>query len=190
MQNPKTYLINRILKFRRKRFLKFARSSNFEDQLPREDSQENQRKGIEFEAFVVQRFDPTYFTLVEWRSDKNVNGIFPLMSKFPDLEFYFESQSECCHFAIECKWREHFYKERIWLDQFQLDNYNHYQQVTGYQTFVLLGVGNLPSSPTHVYILRLSDIKTHKLHENYIEKYRRHHPHDSFFLDCKSGELR
>lgn len=152
MQNPKTYLINRILEFRRKSFRKFARTSNSDDRLPPKDSQENQRKGTEFEAFVVQRFDRTYFTLVEWRSDKNVNGIFPLMSKFPDLEFYFESQTECCQFAIECKWREHFYKERIWLDQFQLDNYNHYQLVTGYQTFILLGVGNIPSlPPTYIY---------------------------------------
>lgn len=190
MQNPKSYLINRILEFRRKSFRKFARKSNFEDRLPREDSEENQRKGTEFEAFVVQRFDRTYFTLVEWRSDKNIDGIFPLMSKFPDLEFYFESQTECRQFAIECKWREHFYEDSILLNQFQLENYNHYQQVTGYQTFVLLGVGNIPSSPTHVYILRLSDIKTHKLHENDIEKYRRKHPHDSFFLDYKKGELR
>ena len=190
MQNPKTYLINRILEFRRKSSRKFARRSDFNGRLPSDDFEESQRKGTEFEAFVVQRFDPTYFTLVEWRSDKSINGIFPLMSKFPDLEFYFESQTECCQFAIECKWREHFYEDRVWLDTFQLENYNHYQQVTGYPTFVLLGVGNIPSSPTHVYILPLSEIKTHKLHENDIEKYRRQHPHDSFFLDCKKGELR
>jgi hypothetical protein len=190
MQNPKSHLIKRILKFRRKSSRRIVSAPRYQNRVPWEDSQENHKKGIEFEKFVVQRFDRTYFTLIEWRSDKNVNGIFPIMSKFPDLEFYFESQTESCHFAIECKWREHFHEEQIWLDTFHLENYNHYQEVTGYRTFVLLGLGNVPSSPVHVYILRLADIKTHKLHENDIEKYRRHHPHDSFFLDCKRGELR
>jgi len=169
-----------------------AFNASLSEPTPRDEqySEENRKKGTDFEAFIVQRFDPTYFTLVEWRSDKSVNGIFPVMSKFPDLEFYFESQTESCQFAIECKWKEHFYRDGITLDRFQLENYRHYQEVTGYPTFILLGIGNIPTSPAHLYILPLWDIRSHTLHEFDIEIYRRDNPHDSFFLDCKRGELR
>jgi hypothetical protein len=148
------------------------------------------QKGTEFETYVVRRFDPEYFTLIEWRSDKSVDDIFPLMSKFPDLEFYFESNSESKYFAIECKWRETFTKERIYLDGFQVENYRHYQSVTGNLTFVVLGVGNIPSNPNQVYTIPLDEIETDVLHEFEIDIYRRDNPKDNFFLNCRSGILR
>ena len=190
MENAKKQLIRRILELRRKTSRKITATFKYNAPIPREDSNENQLKGTEFERFVVQRFDRTYFTLVEWRSDKHVDGIFPVMSKFPDLEFYYESQSESCHFAIECKWREHLYEDCISLDEHQLENYKHYQEMTGNPTYLVFGLGNTPGFPKHVYIFRLSDIKGCKMHDFEIEKYRRHRPHDSFYLNCGNGQLR
>ena len=162
-------------------------------QIPNQTSPEtnknNQEKGLEFEKFVVQRFDQDYFTLVEWRSDKNVGGIFPLMSKFPDLEFYYESKTDFFQFAVECKWREHFYRDCVEIDKYQIENYQHYEKVTGYRTFLVIGIGNVPISPMHLYIIPLSEIKNNKMHEFEMEVYRRKNPLESFFLDCKHQRL-
>src|ERR1700735_4916610 len=133
MENYKIQLLERILQFRRKNILRI-RSQYIEPQSQEQDKKielKNQEKGTEFEKFVVRLFNPEYFHLIEWRSDKSVDDIFPLMSKFPDLEFYFESKTESFHFAVECKWREHFYKDCIELNKFHLENYRHYQEVTG-----------------------------------------------------------
>ena len=70
----------------------------------------DERKGYLFEQFVVTLFDREYFTLLEWRSDKCIDGIFPLTCQFPDLEFYFHSQSETLHFAVESQMASIFYQ--------------------------------------------------------------------------------
>lgn len=190
MENVKNQLIRSILEFRRKTSRIISSTPKYDYQNSRESFDEKQKKGTEFERFVVQRFDRTYFTLVEWRSDKNVDGIFPIMSKFPDLEFYFETQTESCHLAIECKWREYLHEDCISFNESHLEYYKHYQAITGYPTYIVFGLGNVPSFPKHVYIFRLSDIKGDKLHDFEIEKYRRHRPHDSFFFNCEKGQLR
>ena len=73
------------------------------------------------------------------------------MSKFPDLELCFDLNPY--HFAVECKWREYFYKGCIMLDKFQLENYRHYQEVTGNPTFIIIGIGDKPIAPTQIYIV-------------------------------------
>jgi hypothetical protein len=192
MKDPKKHLIDRILSFRKQKRIYpgvmplNARSDNkhYENNSP------SAKKGSEFEAFVVSRFDPELFTLIEWRSDKNTDGIFPLMSKFPDLEFYFESKSENKLFAIECKWRENFLEGKIILNKFHIENYKHYEAVTGNLTFIVIGVGNTPSSPNQVYIIPLKDIDNNILHEFNMGVYRRANPGGMFFLNCASNTLK
>ena len=151
---------------------------------------ENHRKGVAFEKYIVDLFNSDYFTLIEWRSDKKTTeGIFTLMSIFPDLEFYYEAQTESLQFAVECKWREHFYRESITLKEEQLRNYRHYEQVTGNPTFVVVGVGNTPEAPANLYIIPLSDIDCNKLHEFSMRLYLRADPRSNFFLDCKTPRL-
>jgi hypothetical protein len=72
-----------------------------------DDYEENNGKGDAFEQFVVKNFDKAYFTLQEWRSDKYVDGIYPVSNHFPDLEviFTFKSKGFREAFAVECKWR-------------------------------------------------------------------------------------
>jgi hypothetical protein len=148
------------------------------------------KKGTAFESFIVRRFDPEYFNLIEWRSDKTVDGIFPAMSKYPDLEFQFKLQAKKINFAIECKWRRGFRNEKIVLDSNQIDNYKYYQEETGNPTYLVLGIGNSPSYPVQVYIIPIGNIDSNILHEFEIEIFRRENPHDNFFLHWDSKSLR
>jgi hypothetical protein len=152
-------------------------------------NEESVAKGTEFEKFIVQRFDPSYFTLIEWRSAKSVNNVFPIMSKFPDLELYYQSGLEESFIAIECKWREYFKKEQVCLDKFHLENYRHYESVTGIDTYLVLGIGNTPSFPNAVYIIPLKEIANEVLHEFAIHNYLRKFPHHNFFFNCSLKKL-
>jgi hypothetical protein len=191
MENPKKLLVDRILHFRRHRklFKDFTVNISSNTQSKSQIDEESKRKGDEFEKFVVKRFDPLYFTLIEWRSDKAVDNIFPLMSKFPDLEFFYQSEYEEKFIAVECKWREHFKREKIWLDKFHLENYRHYESVTGIDTFLVLGVGNTPSFPNKVYAIPLKEISHETLHEFELGIHHRKNPHHNFFLNCSLGRL-
>lgn len=128
-KDPKKQLVEQVLSYRKHLRQRYMQSSQFQvnHKKTKSASKISLQKGTEFESFVVRRFDPKYFTLIEWRSDKAVDEIFPLMSKFPDLEFYFESGSERNYFAVECKWRENFLEEKLYLDKYQIENYRHYQ---------------------------------------------------------------
>jgi hypothetical protein len=192
MGNPKTDLIDRILNFRKKRRID---NSAITSKSPiykqyQQASSESFKKGTEFEAFVVRRFDRDYFTLIEWRSDKCVDGIFPIMSKFPDLEFYFESKTQTKYFAVECKWRETLSNDCLLLDKFHIENYKHYESATGNLTFLVIGIGNTPTNPNQVYTIPLREITTERIHDFNLQVYRRENSHDNFFLNCDAGYLR
>lgn len=148
------------------------------------------QKGLEFEQFVVQLFDREYFQLLEWRSDKSINGISPFMSRFPDLEFYFKLKPESFHFAVECKWKEYFYKDCFEIDPQKLNNYREYETVTQIPVFLVLGIGNKPGHPSEIYSVPLQEIKEPKLHSMTLKPYLRPNPYNQFFLDCKKYILR
>ena len=39
---------------------------------------ESYAKGLAFEEFIVKRFDTNFFTVKEWRGDKQVDGVYAL----------------------------------------------------------------------------------------------------------------
>lgn len=192
MESSKLHLINRILKSRKRSFANFRNIPGFSrsSQPGSVTSLSNLDKGTEFEKFVVSRLNDKYFNLIEWRSDKRINGISALMNKLPDLEFYFESNANHLQFAVECKWREYIHNYCFEFNEPHLKIYRNYQDLTGYPTFIIIGIGNTPNSPNEVYIIPLSEIKENKLHEFEMQIYKRTHRHDNFFLDCKSQRLK
>jgi len=189
MENFKRRIVRKTLKER-----KLRHSQKGETPLdvtsPSKFNEESLKKGIAFEKFVVKRFDPAFFTLIDWRSDKTVSGIFPVMNHFPDLELYYESTYESKYFAIECKWREDFSHGIIELKKEQIEHYRYYEKMTKDITYIVLGVGNEPSYPNEVYIIPLKEITDGVLHEMSIEIFRRPNPYLNFFLECRNDILR
>jgi hypothetical protein len=182
MENYKQLLIDRVLSYKRTRILYQKRGPEYHK--PKNYCQDGLLKGLEFEKFVVRTFSPKHFTLVEWRSDKAVEGMYPLMNRFPDLELYFESDTEPTLFAVECKWRELADVDGVALDPYQLENYRYYQEVTGHPTFIVLGIGNTPGNPNEVYSIPLSDINDPVINHFMMNVHRRFNSHGNFFLNC------
>jgi hypothetical protein len=187
MLTPKHDLVSHLLhsKLRAKRHLhsfvipkKSDRSNEFK---------ESEVKGYEFEKFVVSLFDNEYFNLLEWRSVKFHDGVFPLSCQFPDLEFFFQSTSKILHFAIECKWRQGFYKNTVnWTKESQLETYRQFETISQIPVFVMLGIGGVPNKPNEVYCIPLKEIDGTRLNSMGLKIFECIADQRSGFEDCDS----
>lgn len=150
--------------------------------------EENKQKGDDFEKFVVQQFDSKYFTLLEWRSDKYVNGVYAVSNLFPDLEINYKSGNIDDSFAVECKWRKNYTNEIQWADNYQLANYKKYSKEMRMQVFVILGVAGSPKDPGKIFIIPLSDLEKSTISKEVLSKYEKQNK-SPFFWNVKDKQL-
>lgn len=163
------------------------------DNIKQESFDENKAKGDAFERFVVKNFDPKYFTLQEWRSDKYVDGIYPVSNHFPDLEVFFDFKSKGIRqlFAIECKWRKSYYKNSIeWARDYQIRNYKEYADTIKIPVFVVIGVAGKPENPQELFIVPLQKMENCTISKNDLMKYKKNSEDNRFFWDYNKTELR
>lgn len=121
---------------------------------------EQWRKGYVFEKWVVTRFDPTYFDLVEWGSDKAVNARRPRTAGNPDLTFEYPFLGiATSRIAVECKWRE-FFPYDVILTPEQIANYQRFRDETEIPVFVVLGTGGSPDDPGKIFVIPLERFAT------------------------------
>lgn len=153
----------------------------------------NKAKGDAFEKFIVRKFDKSFFTIQEWRSDKSVDGVYAISNHFPDLEVKFENQEENIvdRFAIECKWRQQFYNGTIrWAEDYQVRNYKDYQIKLGIPVFVTIGVGGLPTAPNELYIIPLNFLESNTVSKDELQPFKRILMEEKFYWDEKTKQLR
>ena len=155
---------------------------------------ENKIKGDDFEKWVVKKFNPAFFEITEWRSDKFVDGIYPKSSRFPDFEICFNLRSKQTNikhcFALECKWRNDFFRNGIeWARPYQIKNYREFATSHDLTVFVILGVGGSPLKPEYVFIIPLNQINSHFLSSSFLEKYCIKESFSEFFYDHKNRNL-
>lgn len=152
---------------------------------------ENMAKGLAFERWVVDRFDPAFFDLLQWQSDKYAAGIFPSPNRDPDLVYRFTQDAKSTYFALECKWRQEEMNDTIhWTNKAQLERYHQFRQKTGLKLFIMLGLGGYPSSPASLYIVPFDEISDRL--DVPIASLRKHERNDlnaGFFLDTEKGIL-
>lgn len=121
-------------------------------------------KGDRFEEWVVcnsqiYKSDTpfAYWRLIDWRSDKFVDGYFPQSSKDPDLllECIYEGEITSYRYgeriAVECKWRE---KRSFYLDKERIYDYESYLQRSSIDNlFYVFGFGWKEDAPEEVYVI-------------------------------------
>jgi len=114
-------------------------------------------KGVCFEKFVVRLFQPSVFTLLEWRGDKNVDGIAPLSCKNPDLVLCHEMNDSKTFLAVECKYRSNL-RDGFILEGPQYDNYEAFLKKTHIPVNLVVGIGGLAEKPYEVFVIPLKDV--------------------------------
>lgn len=119
----------------------------------------DKEKGNDFEKYIVQKFAKQYFKILEWAGDKYVEGRFAQTTLEPDLKLQFKYKNIQIDFAVECKYRSHFYKNGIeWASEKQLNSYQKFSVQKEQPVFIIIGVGGVASAPDELYLVRLSDI--------------------------------
>lgn len=155
------------------------------------EQKDSYAKGFEFEKFVVHKFNRKYFTVINWRGDKGSNGIYAQSNAYPDLEMQFKHKDHCDCFAIECKFRQSLTnKNTITIAQdYQLENYRHFEREKKMIVFVVIGLGGTPSSPEEIFLIPLSKIKQSEI--NYVDliPFKRI-AGSNFFWNVDEGKLK
>ncbi len=151
----------------------------------------NEKNGLDFEKFVVQKFNKKYFTTEEWTGDKFVNGHYSETSQNPDMVMNFRIQQESYHFAVECKWRKEYYKNGLeFSSEAQLERYRKFQSQRDIPVFILIGLGGTGADPLSLYILPLKDINSSFITKQDLKKYQMNHLAGNFFYEYEIENLK
>lgn len=115
-------------------------------------------KGYEFEKFVVGNIcsdrQDTPFSVISWRGDKGVNGIFATEDTKPDLRVRCNKFIPYRDFYLECKYRSSIISLSL-LKRGQLYRHADISKTDKILAFMIVGLGGTPSSPKHLYIVPL-----------------------------------
>lgn len=151
---------------------------------------ESERKGAEFEKYIVHKFDRKYFTILEWRSDKYYDGFYAESNLNPDLELEYNSFDSKRTFSVECKFRQYIYKGGITIAKHnQLTHYRDYEIKKNLKVFIALGVGGTPSTPKEIFVVPLSKIDNNFISYEKLKPFKKA-ASSQFFYDTKKEILR
>lgn len=149
------------------------------------------QKGDAFEQYIIRCFTDKYFKVIDWRSDKGIDGRYPESNKHPDLVFSFKAATSEGEFAVECKYRqkvdEEGYVELCYSEQ--LSRYKEFARKSKMPVFIALGVGGTPDYPDDVYVIPLGNVIHHKMDFYEIKKFKKYSGR-AFFFDANDGRLR
>ena len=156
------------------------------------ETKTDKQKGDDFEKYVVQKFSKSYFSVLEWASDKHVNGTYPKSNTHPDLTLKFKFKDTDIDFAVECKYRSDYYKNGVeWCTERQLSNYQAFAKEKGIKVFVVVGIGGVATAPEELYIIPLTEIKAIFLDKAFLGKYKKDNFKDkNLFFDYEKEVLK
>lgn len=147
----------------------------------------NVLKGRKFEELIVQKFDPSYFKLLDWRGDKYVNGIYAKSTNDPDLVYEFAYNDFTRKFAVECKWRKSFYKNTVEFKESQFLKYKKFEQEHKMQVYLAIGIDGDPENPKELYLIPLSKVGSQRIDRRELSKHYKNTP--NFFYHRDKLEL-
>ena len=150
----------------------------------------NEKNGLDFEKFIVQKFNTEIFKIKEWAGDKFVKGVYAENTQHPDLLMQFTGYKQSLEFAVECKWRQKPYMKGIeFSTPEQLKRYKDYAKKKNVLVYMALGLGGKGGSPEKLYIVPLKDISEPFILLTELKKYEKN-VGANFFFDYKKGDLK
>lgn len=150
----------------------------------------NAKAGLDFEKFIVQKFNPQYFKIKNWASDKYVEGVYAETNLHPDLQLELTLGKNKFPLAVECKWRSKRESEFIkFAENYQLERYQKFERDNGVPVFIVLGIGGKPSNPEELYVIPVNHFKKAVQHKSSLTTFRKKLDND-FFFDEKTSILK
>ena len=76
--------------------------------------------------------------------------------------------------GVECKFRSSHAMGRIsWAKEYQMKKYGRFKEESGYQLFIVIGLGGTPEKPDHMYCIPLAQATHNRLDAGSFKRYRR-----------------
>lgn len=148
------------------------------------------KNGLDFEKFIVQKFNKELYKIKEWAGDKYVNGVYAETTQHPDLLIEFIGYGKNIMFAVECKWRQNSVNNGILFSTVeQLNRYRAYEKDKKAPVFMAIGLGAKGAKPAKLYIVPLKDISKPFMYLNQLKKYEKN-VDKNFFFDYNEKILR
>lgn len=144
-------------------------------------------KGKRFEQFVIDKFDPNYFTIVEQtHSWKTNEGRFVESTLNPDYILRYKPSRE--EFAVECKYRSRLNQDGMLecCKPHQFQRYMEFMQKRKIPVYIVVGLGGIDDDPDDLYVIPLQDMKYPALYKNVFMSFSKN-PNNNFFW--KNGKL-
>jgi hypothetical protein len=152
-----------------------------------DEENDNYEKGLTFEKYVFDLFNPTYYSIEEWTrdvSDKRA-GRTVESDKNPDLLIRYKPKAE--RFAVECKFRSNYVSSQkinknviAWSYPEQIQRYQEFSKKKGIPVFVVIGMKGSPDNPEYMYCIPLEEASYPEIFPSVFGKYRRQ-PGKPFF---------
>ena len=142
---------------------------------------QNKKAGLDFEKFVVKKFNRRHFDITEWTGDKYVEGRFSKANYHPDLLMKRKSDSVSERFSIECKWKRRFAKEIIIASESQIVRYRQYETKMKVPVFIALGLGGTGDNPKEFYIIPLKEMSSNTIPMTLLKRYEKNVARDLSF---------
>jgi hypothetical protein len=147
-----------------------------------------EEKGRRFEEFVISKFDPNYFTIVEkthsWKTNEKR---FIESSNNPDYILRYNLSGE--EFAVECKYRSRLNQDGMLecCKPYQFQRYKKFMREMHFPVFIVVGLGGSDDNPDDLYVIPLQDMKYNMLYKSAFMPFSKN-PKNNFFW--KNGKLR
>ena len=148
--------------------------------------------GLDFEEFVVERFDPGHFRILKWSKKYGGGDSAAGTDPAPDLEYQALVHRQTIPFAIECAWRPGFTDGAIPLSGIQLCyQYRKTGSDKNIPVFLIIGIGGTQAEPAECFIVPMELIQPHStvLSREFLEPFRRQQAGSVLFLDTKQMKL-
>ena len=152
---------------------------------------ESEMKGQQFEDYVISRFDPGSYKLIEKVNDYTSRHHVTERSKYADLVF--EHIPSKIQFAVECKYRSSWITSKgkpalLWVDQRKIDDYNQFSTERNIDFIVVFGVGGTSDHPEEVFSLPLRLLqKPLPPYKDFVSKFKV--PDGNFEYDSRKHNL-
>ncbi len=138
---------------------------------------QNEKNGFDFEIYFRDRITQNKNIIcINHQSDiKSTSGRLPEASRNPDFDFALQLGKNRFPFSVECKVRKDFADNETisWAKDYNIRNYNNYQQEKNWPVFVAIGIveNGSYSNPEHLYILPLNNAQESILSKEYLSQF-------------------
>jgi len=143
-------------------------------------------KGKRFEQFVIEKFDPNYFTIVgkshSWKTNEER---FVESSLDPDYILRYKPSME--EFAVECKYRSRLNQKGMLecCKPHQFQRYKEFMQKKKIPVYIVVGLGGDDDDPRDLYVIPLQDMKYPALYPNVYMPFSKNPKNDFFWKNRK-----